>query len=333
MATLGSACRTGLCLMRRWIRGQISAADQDPEDRPRKLEIFEENAQIDLHQPMFDQRIRRRQQGEEDREDAERNDPGHQRAQPSRRPCFHVPERAEQIAGQSKWTAKRHRHGFEQQPLPGGCFASRQDDHEQRRCQRAQDYREQIDVLDHGKQAGDEHCGHDDLGLARRVHAIAGDTDDAEHAEKQGERDADVPAVEQPVGQRDTGDGEQERYDQRAGGGGSKFEIGRGRDRHGLLFPRCDEGEVSDFGFWSGLRCIALRQRDDGRSNRWRFQPPAIPEQPPGQPRSPKLNGDDLRHGRTMPGRLAARLPDPLRICGLLCRFRAGVRCGVAALP
>jgi hypothetical protein len=95
-------------------------------------------------------------------------------------------------------------------PLPGRSRGCCYHIDEQRRCQRAQDDREQVDVFDCGKQAGDEYDGHDDLGLARRVYAVAGDSDDAEHAEKQCERNTDVPAVEQPVGQRDAASGEQE---------------------------------------------------------------------------------------------------------------------------
>ena len=41
------------------------------------------------------------------------------------------------------------------------------------------------------------------------MHTIADDADDAEQAEKQCKRDADVPLEEQPVGQRDAGDREQ----------------------------------------------------------------------------------------------------------------------------
>ena len=83
------------------------------------------------------------------------------------------------------------------------------------------------------KQTGDKHGGHDDLSMARRAHAIAGDGDAAEHAEKQRERDTDLPAVEQPVGQRDARGGGRKRHQQRASG--SDFEIGRGRDRHGFI--------------------------------------------------------------------------------------------------
>lgn len=67
------------------------------------------------------------------------------------------------------------------------------------------------------------------------MHAIAGDAGDAEHGQKQRQRDADLPAVEQPVGQRDAAGGEQERLDQRARGGRSDFDIGSGRNRHGVI--------------------------------------------------------------------------------------------------
>jgi hypothetical protein len=72
------------------------------------------------------------------------------------------------------------------------------------------------------------------------------------------------------------------------------------------------------------LRRIAFREGDDGRANGWRFQPPAVVQQPPRQARSPKLNGDDLPHDPTMRCRLAARVPGMFRICVFLCRFRAG---------
>src|ERR1700676_1923896 len=81
------------------------------------------------------------------------------------------------------------------------------------------------------------------------------------------------------------------------------------------------EGEVSDP--LLGLRRVALREGDDGRACVWRVQPPAVPEQPPWQPRSPKLNIDDLPHGPTMHRRLAARSLGLFRICVFLCRFRA----------
>ena len=58
--------------------------------------------------------------------------------------------------------------------------------------------------LDQRQQALAEHDGHHDSDVARRPGAVAGDRDDAEHAEKQRQRDADLPAIEQPVGQCDT---------------------------------------------------------------------------------------------------------------------------------
>jgi hypothetical protein len=80
---------------------------------------------------------------------------------------------------------------------------------------------------------------------------------------------------------------------------------------------------VPGFGRGLGLRRVALRQGDHGGGNRRRFQPPAVVEQPPRQPRSPELNNDDFPHGRTMRRRLAARLFDMFRICGILCRICA----------
>jgi hypothetical protein len=88
-----------------------------------------------------------------------------------------------------------------------------------------------------------------------------------------------------------------------------------------VLLPGMDEGEVSDLA--SGPGRVALRQRDDGRSNRRGCQPPGIAEQPPWQSGSPESNADDLRHGRTVPGRLAVRLLSLLRNCGFSCRFYA----------
>jgi hypothetical protein len=88
-----------------------------------------------------------------------------------------------------------------------------------------------------------------------------------------------------------------------------------------ISFSGMDEGEMAGSGL--GLRRIAFREGDDGATSRRRFEPPAVPEQPPWQSRSPELNGDDLHHGPTMPGRLAGRLSAMFRICGFLCRFRA----------
>jgi hypothetical protein len=86
-------------------------------------------------------------------------------------------------------------------------------------------------------------------------------------------------------------------------------------------FSAMDEGKVTGLGVCR--RRVALRQGNNGRAWAWRFQPPAIPEQPPWQSRPPKSNGDDRPHGPTMRRRLAACLLAPLRICVLLCRFRA----------
>ena len=89
-----------------------------------------------------------------------------------------------------------------------------------------------------------------------------------------------------------------------------------------ISFSGMGEGEMAGAGL--GLRRIAFRDRDDGGANRRRLQPPAVIQQPPWQLRSRELNRDDLCHGLTMPGRLAGRLSGMLRICGFLCRFRAG---------
>src|SRR6202035_2323591 len=62
-----------------------------------------------------------------------------------------------------------------------------------------------------------------------------------------------------------------------------------------ISLPGVHEGEVTDFEFW--LRRVSLGEGDDGGLN-GRCQPPAVAEQPPRQPRSPKSKGDDLRHGR-----------------------------------
>ena len=88
-----------------------------------------------------------------------------------------------------------------------------------------------------------------------------------------------------------------------------------------------DESEVANPAVGRGAgsgRIVAFRKCDDGAARRRRFQPPAIVEQPPRQSRSPKSDGDDFRHEPTMPGRLAVRLSGLFRICGFLCRFRAG---------
>src|ERR1700730_18481267 len=53
-------------------------------------------------------------------------------------------------------------------------------------------------------------------------------------------------------------------------------------------FPAMDEGEVTGLGVWR--RRVALRQGDSGSAWAWRFQPPAIPEQPPWQSWWPKSN-------------------------------------------
>jgi hypothetical protein len=72
-----------------------------------------------------------------------------------------------------------------------------------------------------------------------------------------------------------------------------------------------------------GFARVPFWEGDDGGPD-WRgFQPPAVVQQPPGQPRSSKLDPDYLCHDLTMPGPLAEHLSGTFRICGFLCRFCA----------
>ena len=73
-------------------QGPYRAGQQNPEDRSGAgLKRLKHRAQVDLLQPVFDQRIGRREQAEEHEACGQRNDPCHQRthAQPVRNPSFH----------------------------------------------------------------------------------------------------------------------------------------------------------------------------------------------------------------------------------------------------
>jgi len=74
-----------------------------------------------------------------------------------------------------------------------------------------------------------------------------------------------------------------------------------------VLFSRIgDGGEVAKpaGGCGAGSGRVAFQEGDDAVAGQ-RLQPPAVPEQPSWQPRSPELDGDDFPHAPIMGSRLA----------------------------
>ena len=279
-------------------------------------------------QPIFDQRISRCEQAEEHEACGQWNDPCHQRAMLSHPES--VPSSTampEQITDQLKGTAKRDRRGFEQSPWPGRCFTGGDDDDEKRGRQRGHGAR--TDALTCSIRASRPATNIAAMTiriLRARMYAITGDAGDAEHRQKQRQRNAHLPAEKQPVGQRDTTGGEQQRLGQRARGSGSDFDIGRGRNRHGVHFPEVTRvrWRARSLGLDLAWRLRALRKGDHRAAGERRFQPPAVPQQPPRQSRSHEADDDDFPHDPSMGAGLAGLMCGMIRKCGLLCRFCAG---------
>ena len=66
-------------------------------------------------------------------------------------------------------------------------------------------------------------------------------------------------------------------------------------------FLRRHEGEMANPGL--RFRRVGFRKGNDRRTWGWRrLEPPAVVQETPWQPRSPNGEGDDFRHGPTMPG-------------------------------
>ena len=321
MAGRGSVSRAGLRRTRRRIKGQTDAGHHQPECDPPGVEQVERRRAGRSASGVFRSADlpTRTAPGKPRRRKAERSRPP---ASPANSGVQFFMRRSAPNKSPASWNGPRNGRvtASNRLPLPGRCFASRHDDDEQRGRQLG--YRAGK-IVQSSTTASRPATNAALMTICEfaRARTIDGDGDKAEHAEKQRERDADcLPAVEQPVGERDAG----WRRMRAAATADERDAISKSEavaiDM--VSFPGMHEGEMAGFLSFGFGRAAFGSAMTAGRAG-GEVSHQLIASSRRGSRDRRNRKGMIFAMAATMPGRLAARLPDLFRICGFLCRFRA----------